>query len=85
MPKIEKNLLQYPLKQANFPNLQNDELSQSSNSFSSNIRDMTSERILEADQLVESKCGDNAIPYLRVGPSSMVPQEYKVSPNLNIN
>lgn len=64
-------------QKTNFANLQNEELSQSSNSFSSNIRDMTSERILEVDQLIESKSGDNAIPYLRVGPNSMVPQEYK--------
>uniref|UniRef100_A0A1B0CMQ0 Nuclear receptor subfamily 2 group B member 4 n=2 Tax=Lutzomyia longipalpis TaxID=7200 RepID=A0A1B0CMQ0_LUTLO len=42
----------------------------------SSVRDLTIERILEAEQKSET-CGDNAIPYLRVGPSSMVPPEYK--------
>jgi hypothetical protein len=44
----------------------------------SSMRDVTVERILEAEQTSESKAGDNAIPYLRVGPNSMVPPEYKV-------
>ncbi|XP_055706545.1 protein ultraspiracle isoform X2 [Phlebotomus papatasi] len=42
----------------------------------SSVRDLTIERILEAEQKSEA-CGDNAIPYLRVGPNSMVPPEYK--------
>jgi len=44
----------------------------------SSVRDLTIERIMEAEQKSETRSGDNAIPYLRVGPNSMVPQEYKV-------
>lgn len=45
----------------------------------SSVRDLTVDRIMEAEQISESRTGDNAIPYLRVGSNSMVPQEYKVS------
>lgn len=43
------------------------------------VRDLTIERLMEAEQKSESRSGDNAIPYLRVGPSSVVQAEYKVS------
>ncbi|EDS43175.1 retinoid x receptor [Culex quinquefasciatus] len=43
----------------------------------SSVRDVTIERIHEAEQLSEQKSGDNAIPYLRVGSNSMIPPEYK--------
>lgn len=43
----------------------------------STVKDLTVERILDAEQKSESQNGDNAIPYLRVGSSSMVPPEYK--------
>lgn len=42
------------------------------------VRDLTVERIIEAERISEERSGDNAIPYLRVGPNSMVPPEYKV-------
>ena len=45
----------------------------------SSMRDLTIERIMEAEQKSESRSGDNAIPYLRVGPNSVVQPEYKVS------
>lgn len=45
----------------------------------SSVRDLTIDRIMEAEEISESRTGDNAIPYLRVGPNSMVPPEYKVS------
>lgn len=44
----------------------------------SSVRELTIDRILEAEEMSESRTGDNAIPYLRVGPNSMVPPEYKV-------
>lgn len=44
----------------------------------SSVRDLTVERIMEAERISEERSGDNAIPYLRVGPNSMVPPEYKV-------
>lgn len=43
----------------------------------STVKDLTVERILDAEQKSETENGDNAIPYLRVGTSSMVPNEYK--------
>ncbi|XP_058840549.1 protein ultraspiracle-like, partial [Topomyia yanbarensis] len=45
----------------------------------SSVRDVTIERIHEAELLSEQKSGDNAIPYLRVGSNSMIPPEFKVS------
>lgn len=56
------------------PKQQNDDLNPTSS-----VRDLTVDRIMEAEQISESRTGDNAIPYLRVGSTSMVPQEYKVS------
>lgn len=44
----------------------------------SSVRDLTIDRIMEAEEASESRTGDNDIPYLRVGPNSMVPIEYKV-------
>lgn len=46
----------------------------------SSVCDLSIDRIKDAEELSESRAGDNAIPYLRVGPNSMVPQEYKVKP-----
>uniref|UniRef100_A0A336N4B2 Nuclear receptor subfamily 2 group B member 4 n=1 Tax=Culicoides sonorensis TaxID=179676 RepID=A0A336N4B2_CULSO len=43
----------------------------------STMKDLTVERILDAEQKSETMNGDNALPYLRVGSSSMVPAEYK--------
>lgn len=43
----------------------------------SSMRDLTIERIIDAEQKSEAKSGDNAIPYLRVGQNSMVPPNYK--------
>lgn len=54
------------------PKQQNDDLNPTSS-----VRDLTVDRIMEAEQISESRTGDNAIPYLRVGSNSMVPQEYK--------
>lgn len=45
----------------------------------SSVCDLSIDRIKDAEELSESRPGDNAIPYLRVGPNSMVPQEYKVN------
>lgn len=42
------------------------------------VRDLTIERLMEAEQKSEARSGDNAIPYLKVGSSSVVPTEYKV-------
>ncbi|XP_019845796.2 protein ultraspiracle [Bactrocera dorsalis] len=44
---------------------------------SSSVRDLTIERIIEAEQKSEQLSGDNAIPFLRVGPNSMVQPDYK--------
>ena len=44
----------------------------------SSVWDLTIEKVLEAEQKSETRSGDNAIPYLRVGPNSLVPPEYKV-------
>lgn len=44
----------------------------------SSVRDLTIDRIKEAEELSEQRAGDNSIPYLRVGPNSMVPPEYRV-------
>lgn len=43
------------------------------------VRDLTIERLMEAEQKSENRSGDNAIPYLRVGPNSVVQAEYKVN------
>lgn len=45
----------------------------------SSVRDLTIERVMEAEQKSETRSGDNAIPYLRVGANSVVQPEYKVS------
>lgn len=62
---------------------QNDDLNNSSSSpYIGNgpARDLTLERIVEAEQISELKSGDNAIPYLRVvGSNTMVPPEFKVT------
>lgn len=42
------------------------------------VRDLTVERLMEAEQKSETRSGDNAIPYLRVGANSVVQAEYKV-------
>lgn len=55
-------------------NKQNDEQNPTSS-----VRDLSIERIMEAEQKCEAGSGDKAIPYLRVGPNSMVPIEYKVN------
>lgn len=47
----------------------------------STVRDLTIERVMEAEQKSETRSGDNAIPYLRVGANSVVQPEYKVSYN----
>lgn len=47
------------------------------------VRDLTIERLMEAEQRSESRSGDNAIPYLKVGSSSVVPTEYKVHGNVS--
>lgn len=44
----------------------------------STARDFTIDRIYEAEQKSESRCGDNAIPYLKVGQNSVVQGDYKV-------
>lgn len=44
---------------------------------SSSLRDLTIERIIEAEQKAESLSGDNVLPFLRVGPNSMVQHDYK--------
>lgn len=44
----------------------------------STVRDLTIERVMEAEQKSETRSGDNAIPYLRVGANSVVQPEYKV-------
>ena len=42
-------------------------------------RDFTLERLMEADQMSDSKCGDNSLQFLRIsGENAMVPQEYRV-------
>lgn len=56
------------------PKQQNDDVNPTSS-----VRDLTIDRIKDAEEISETRTGDNAIPYLRVGPNSMVPQEYKVS------
>lgn len=48
------------------------------------VRDLTIERLVEAEQKSEARGGDNAIPYLRVGPTSQVQAEYKVISILRI-
>ncbi|KAM7350076.1 retinoid X receptor ultraspiracle [Cochliomyia hominivorax] len=44
---------------------------------SSSLRDLTIERIIEAEQKAESLSGDNVLPFLRVGNNSMVQHDYK--------
>lgn len=48
------------------------------------VRDLTIERLMEAEQKSENRSGDNAIPYLRVGPNSVVQAEYKVIIRIHI-
>lgn len=52
---------------------QNDDMAQANS-----VRDLTIERLMEAEQKSETRNGDNSIPYLRVGPNSLVQAEYKV-------
>lgn len=41
-------------------------------------REFTLERLMEAEQMSESKCGDKSIPYLRIASSNvMIPSEYR--------
>ncbi|XP_055382463.1 protein ultraspiracle isoform X2 [Condylostylus longicornis] len=47
------------------------------NSITSSVRDLTIERIIDAEQQAEIISGDNAIPFLRVGPNSMVQNEFR--------
>lgn len=47
-------------------------------SHASFVRDLTIERLMEAEQKAEARSGDNAIPYLRVAQNSVVQAEYKV-------
>jgi hypothetical protein len=60
---------------------QNDDLNNSSSSpYIGNgpARDLTLERIVEAEQISELRSGDNAIPYLSVvGTNTMVPPEFR--------
>lgn len=43
-------------------------------------RDITVERLMEADQMSEARCGDKSIQYLRVAATNtMIPPEYRVS------
>lgn len=50
----------------------------------SSVRDLTIDRIRDAEEMSEKGSGDNAIPYLKVGVNSCVPPEYKVKrPHLN--
>lgn len=44
----------------------------------SSVRELTIDRLLDAEEVSETRTSDNEIPYLRVGPDSMVPPEYKV-------
>ncbi|XP_061392871.1 protein ultraspiracle [Musca vetustissima] len=44
---------------------------------SSSLRDLTIERIIEAEQKAETLSGDNVLPFLRVGNNSMVQADYK--------
>uniref|UniRef100_A0A1A9VRP2 Nuclear receptor subfamily 2 group B member 4 n=3 Tax=Glossina TaxID=44049 RepID=A0A1A9VRP2_GLOAU len=44
---------------------------------SSSLRDLNIERIIEAEQKAEAMSGDNVMPFLRVGPNSMVQHDYK--------
>lgn len=42
-------------------------------------REFTLERLMEAEQMSESKCGDKSIQYLRIASSNaMIPNEYRV-------
>ena len=42
-------------------------------------RDITVERLMEADQMSEARCGDKSIQYLRVSATNtMIPPEYRV-------
>lgn len=44
---------------------------------SSLLRDMSIERLLEAEQVADNLVGDHILPFLRVGPNSMVQHDYK--------
>jgi hypothetical protein len=61
---------------------QNDDLNISSTpTFVNNgpAREFTVERLMEAEQMSESKCGDKSIQYLRIaGSNAMIPNEYRV-------
>lgn len=41
------------------------------------LRDISIERLLEAEQKAENSSGDHILPFLRVGPNSMVQHDYK--------
>ncbi|CAD7088564.1 unnamed protein product [Hermetia illucens] len=43
----------------------------------SSVRDLTIEKLIEAEDYSETRCGDKAIPYLRVASNSTVPNDYK--------
>lgn len=43
----------------------------------SSVKDLTLERVMEAEQKSEETKGDSAIPYIRVGPNSLIAPEYK--------
>lgn len=43
----------------------------------SSVKDLTLERIMEAEMKTEETKGDSAIPYIRAGPNSLIPPEYK--------
>lgn len=51
----------------------------------SSVWDLTMDKVLEAETKSELRSGDSAIPYLRVGSTSMVPPEYKVSDGGELN
>lgn len=44
---------------------------------SSSVKDLTLERIMEAELKSDETKGESAIPYIRVGPNSLIPPEYK--------
>lgn len=58
------------------PQKQADEINQTNP-----VHELTIERLLEAEQKTETGGGtpDHVIPYLRVGPNSVVQSEYKVN------
>lgn len=41
--------------------------------------DFSTERLMEAEQMSDSKCGDKTLQFLRIsGVNAMVPSEYRV-------